>query len=271
MRIESLQNPRVKRVLLLQQKARERQKQKLFVVEGSREVARALKSGFELEELWSISDNVISSFKISEKQFISCSSAVFSKITYREHAAEVVAVFKTKTLALSNLILPKNPLLVILEGIEKPGNIGAVLRTCNGLKVDAVIVCDSKVDLFNPNIIRNSLGGFFDTQIAATSSVEAIEYLNEKNISIAATYLKASKNYLDVDYTKSKAIVFGSEANGISDIWVKNTSERIIIEMNGIVDSLNISVATAIVASEAIRQRRNKKAPEKIRGLTPNQ
>jgi TrmH family RNA methyltransferase len=257
MRIESVHNPRVKRVLNLQQKSKLRRQEGVFVVEGRREVERALVSGFDAEEIWSVLDNLEGLLLSDSVIKISCSQSVFDKITYRESSADILAVFKIKSQQLEDIALPQNPLIVVLEAIEKPGNIGAVLRTCNALGADAVFLCDSLVDLYNPNVIRNSLGGFFGIPIISTTSEKAIAFFKERTIEIVTTHLEASVSYLENDFTKPTAIVLGTEASGLTDVWVKSTSQNVIIEMGGVVDSLNISVAGAIVLSEAIRQRKS--------------
>jgi len=257
MHIESLQNARVKRILNLQQKAKLRKQEGVFVVEGRREVERALLSGFIAEEIWSVSED-LSNLRLPESTLkISCNQAVFDKITYRESAADILAIIKIKSQSVEDLELPQNPLIVVLEAMEKPGNIGAVLRTCNALGADAVFLCDSVVDLYNPNVIRNSLGGFFGIPVISTSSEDVISFLKKHNIEIVTTHLEASIDYLKVDFRKPTAIVLGTEATGLTDLWVKNTSQNVIIEMGGVVDSLNISVAAAIVLSEAVRQRKS--------------
>jgi TrmH family RNA methyltransferase len=143
----------------------------------------------------------------------------------------------------------------VVEDVEKPGNLGAILRTCNGLGADAVLVCNPKTDIYNPNIIRNSLGGFFDIPVVVCKNEEAIAFLREKQIQVFSAYLKASIPYHTADYTLPTALVFGSEANGLTDVWVNNTKQNIIVPMHGVVDSLNVSVAVAIVLAEAMRQR----------------
>ncbi len=256
MRIESLQNPRVKRILNLQQKAKARKQEGVFVVEGLREVERALLSGFELLEIWS-DKNIPKNLPLPATALVvDCSTPVFEKLTYREAAADVLALFATKETSLEKLKLPANPLIIVLETVEKPGNIGAVLRTANALGAHAVFLCNSVVDVYNPNVIRNSLGGFFNIPIISTSTSKAIAFIKANNISIITTHLKASVDYLQVDYKKPVALIFGSEANGLSQEWVENTSQNVIIEMGGVVDSLNISVAVSIVLAEAVRQRK---------------
>jgi TrmH family RNA methyltransferase len=255
--ITSTNNQRVKHVLALQQKANIRAKEGLFVVEGMREVNRAIACGYQAEEIWFVKDELISNPIVSDaKQSIQCSTAVFDKICYRSVYAEVLAVFIKKETQLSELKLTEKPLLVVLEGVEKPGNLGAILRTCNGLGADAILVCDTAVDIFNPNVIRNSLGAFFELPLISCSSNEAINYLKQYDIDIFTAYLDASRDYATVNYKGACAIVFGSEANGLTNDWVLNTTDNILIPMTGIVDSLNVSVSVAVVLAEAQRQRR---------------
>jgi len=254
--ISSPQNPRVKHLLNVQQKAAFRKAEGVLVVEGGREVERAIASGYTPQEIWMVEGEPIPRFVERHKNiFITCTAQVFSKISYREGAAEIVAVFTIKTHALQDLKLPENPLLVVVEDVEKPGNLGAILRTCNGLGADAVLVCNPKTDIYNPNVIRNSLGGFFDIPVVVCKNEEAIAFLHEKNIQVFSAYLKASIPYHTADYTSPTALVFGSEANGLTDVWVNNTKQNVLIPMHGVVDSLNISVAVAIILAEAVRQR----------------
>jgi TrmH family RNA methyltransferase len=154
-------------------------------------------------------------------------------------------------------------LVLILEGVEKPGNLGAVLRTADAAAVDAVIICDPQTDFYNPNVIRSSVGCIFTNQLAAASSEETIEWLRKNNIAIFCTYLKASKSYHLTDFTQPSAIVMGTEATGLSDVWVKNSTANIIIPMLGKIDSMNVSNAAAVVVYEAMRQREFKKLKAK--------
>lgn len=259
--ISSKANPRIKNIVKLQ-KASERLEQKLFTVEGFREIDRAIRSGFYPEELyiceslskhgqWETIVNQLPGFKNHE----TVTEEVFEKMAYREGSDGIIAVFKTKSNSLKGLKLAENPLLIVLESIEKPGNLGAVMRTADAAGVDAILICNPTTDLYNPNTIRASLGCIFSLNIIVCSSDEAIKWLKENGIQIYCTYLDASVNYLEADFTKPCAIVMGSEAEGLSQKWIQSSDKNIIIPMHGIADSLNVSVSSAVVVYEALRQR----------------
>lgn len=180
---------------------------------------------------------------------------MFDKIAVRESTGGILAVAEQKAHRLDDIVLSKSPLLLILEGVEKPGNLGAILRTADAAGVDAVVICDPQTDFYNPNVIRSSVGCVFTKQIASATSEETITWLKKNNINMFCTYLKASHPYHEIDYTQSCAIVMGTEATGLSDIWVKNATANIIIPMLGKIDSMNVSNAAAVVVYEAMRQR----------------
>jgi TrmH family RNA methyltransferase len=186
---------------------------------------------------------------------IPVSREVFEKLAVREDSGGVLAVAEMKPHGLEQISLSKNPLLLILEGVEKPGNLGAILRTADAAGVDAVIICDPQTDFYNPNVIRSSVGCVFTKQIAAASSEQTIAWLKKNNIDIYCTYLSASQIYHQVNYRKPSAIVMGTEATGLSETWVKNATANIIIPMHGKIDSMNVSNAAAVVVFEAVRQR----------------
>lgn len=191
----------------------------------------------------------------NEKLVIPVSKEVFEKIAVREDSGGIVAVAEMKPHGLQQIHLSENPLVLVLEAVEKPGNLGAILRTADAAGVDAVVICDPQTDFYNPNVIRSSVGCVFTKQIAAAQSEEAIAWLKKNNINIFCTYLSASKIYHQVDYTLPAAIVMGTEATGLSDVWIKNATANIIIPMHGKIDSMNVSNAAAVVVFEALRQR----------------
>lgn len=256
--IESLQNPLIKNVLKLQEKSRERRKQGLFVVEGKREVQLAIKGGYAIETILYVSEKVDDSFV---DQFYGCetiqvTSEVYQKIAYRESTEGMMAIVKVKNHSLEHLQFQrKNPLILVAESIEKPGNIGAMLRTADAANIDAVILANPKTDIYNPNTIRSSVGCVFTNQIAIGNSEEVITFLKKLNISIYSATLQNSNSYTTEDYTNGSALVVGTEATGLTEIWRTQATQNINIPMEGEIDSMNVSVAAAILIFEAKRQR----------------
>jgi RNA methyltransferase, TrmH family len=257
-KITSTQNPKVKSLLSLE-KPRERRKQGLFIIEGLKEIRMALDAGYKIGNLFFCDDLIsveeLSGLGTEDKLMIPVAKDVFDKIAVRENSGGVLAVAEQKAHSLKQIQLSSNPLLLILESVEKPGNLGAILRTADAAGVDAVIICDPQTDFYNPNAIRSSIGCVFTTQIASATSEETIEWLNKNNISIYCTYLKAAQSYHLTDFTMPSAIVMGTESTGLSDLWVKKSTKNIIIPMQGMIDSMNVSTAAAVVVFEAKRQR----------------
>ena len=256
--ISSTQNPKIKSLLLLE-KPRERKKQSVFVVEGKKEVMYAMEAGYKIENIFFCQDIIsfqeLMGLNLEDNLLIPVSREVFDKIAVRESSGGMVAIVEQKTHHLNDIKLKKNPLLLILEAVEKPGNLGAILRTADAAGVDAVIICDPQTDFYNPNVIRSSVGCVFTKQIASATSEETIEWLMKNNVQIFCTYLQASKPYYEIDFIGPSAIVMGTEATGLSDNWVKNATSNIIIPMQGVIDSMNVSTAAAVVIFEALRQR----------------
>lgn len=254
--ITSKTNPKIKNIIKLE-KASERREQNRILIEGRREIERAVDCGFEVDTLFICQDIAKDGASITARSVEEVSLEVFEKIAYREGSDGLLAVAIPKYADLQQFKPKrKNPLIIVLETVEKPGNLGAVMRTADAAGVDAVIIADPRTDLYNPNAIRASVGCIFSVPLFACSSEECIKWLKANNITIYCTYLKASIDYLDADFKKASAIVMGTEATGISQQWVDAADQNIIIPMNGIADSLNVSVTTAIVTFEAIRQRR---------------
>lgn len=258
-KITSTQNPKIKSLLALE-KPRERRKQCLFMVEGAQEVRMALEAGYKIDTIFFCEE--IMDMKQSgdllrdDKLLVPVSREVFDKIAMRESTGGILAVAEQKPHRLEDITLRKNPLLLILEGVEKPGNLGAILRTADAAAVDAVIICDPQTDFYNPNVIRSSVGCVFTKQIASATSEETIAWLKKNQVDIFCTYLKASHPYHEVDFRRASAIVMGTEATGLSEVWVNNASTNIIIPMLGKIDSMNVSNAAAVVVYEAMRQRK---------------
>lgn len=257
--ISSVQNPFIKQIIQLQDKAKVRKQLSLFVIEGQREIELALKGGYELEtllfcpELYGKAEKL--KIEIAEKLKIEISKEVYQKIAYRDTTEGIIAIAKSKPLQLSDLKVGKNPLILVAEGLEKPGNLGALLRTADAANIDAVIIANPKSDMYNPNIVRSSVGCLFTRQIAVTTSEEAIAFLKEHHINIYCATLQDSTTYHTQNYNEPTALVVGTEATGITEIWRQNATKNINIPMQGIIDSMNVSVAAAILVFEAKRQR----------------
>jgi TrmH family RNA methyltransferase len=257
--ITSSQNPKIKSLIALE-KPRERKKQQLFVIEGIKEIGMAIEAGYKIGNLF-FCEEIVSNQNLpknlgTERQLIPVSKEVFDKIAVRENSGGVIAVAEMRVNELSQLKLKANPLLLIIESVEKPGNLGALLRTADAAGVDAVICCDTQTDFYNPNVIRSSIGCVFTNQIASATSEETINWLKKNGVKIFCTYLEAAKPYYEIDFIQPSAIVMGTEATGISDLWVKSADANIIIPMQGKIDSMNVSTAAAVVIFEAKRQRR---------------
>jgi TrmH family RNA methyltransferase len=253
--ITSKSKPKIKNVVKLQ-KSSERREQNRIIIEGRREIERAVACGFVVDTLFICNEILKESVNIAANYVEEVTLEVFEKIAYREGSDGLLAVAIPKYADLKSFKPKKNPLIIVLETVEKPGNLGAIMRTADAAGVDAVIIADPRTDLYNPNAIRASIGTIFSVPLFACSSEECINWLRENGIKIYCTYLKASIDYLEADFRQGSAIVMGTEATGISDIWVDAADQNLIIPMNGIADSLNVSVTTAIVVFEAIRQRR---------------
>ena len=261
--ISSIQNPLIKSLLQLKDKSRERKRSGQFLIEGQREIELAIKGGYELEiilfleDVFSENDLDILLKKINiQIELISISKEVYQKLAHRETTEGLLAIAKAKSLDLSGINLKSDkPLILVAEAPEKPGNIGALLRTADAANVDAVIITNPKTDLYNPNIIRSSVGCVFTNQVATGSTEEVINYLKENDINIYCAALQASVNYHTQDFTKPTAIVVGTEATGLSNEWLQHATQNIIIPMQGVIDSMNVSVAAGILIFEAKRQR----------------
>ena len=259
-KITSLQNNRIKFFSSLQEKSRIRKKEKKFLVEGLREISLAIKGGFQLSEIY-FCDDIISVEDLKKNNLLSynptlISKEVYQKLAYRSSTEGVLAVFQSKDLKISDLNITKpDPLILIAQSIEKPGNIGALLRTADAANVDAMIIADPLTDMYNPNLIRSSVGCIFTNTVVTDSSENIISFLKEKKINIYGAALQASVDYHTVDYTLPSAIVVGTEATGLSDLWLNASTKNIKIPMQGVIDSMNVSVAAGILIFEAKRQR----------------
>ena len=275
--ITSLQNPKIKQLLLLQQKSSERRKTGLFVVEGQQELQHCLEAGYEVDTVFwcpavlppdnpaaqsptakpsgTLSPAVLPPEAGAARCF-QVSPDVYAKVAYRGTTEGVIAEVRCKSLRLEDLLLGEHPLIVVLESVEKPGNLGAILRSADASGVDAVVVCDPLTDLYNPNLIRSSVGAAFTVPCVACSSADCIAFLKQRGIKILTAQLQDSHLYYDTDMTCGTAIVMGTEHDGLTDQWRQAADAHIRIPMLGQIDSLNVSVSAAILMFEAVRQRK---------------
>ncbi|HEX8037923.1 MAG TPA: RNA methyltransferase, partial [Chryseosolibacter sp.] len=257
-KITSAQNPKIKSLLALE-KPRERRKQGLFIVEGKKEIRLALDAGYKIGNLFFCDELIphdeLKGLSAPDVLLIPVSKDVFDKVAVRENSGGVLAVAEQKTHRLDAVKLGSNPLVLVLESVEKPGNLGAILRTADAAALDAVVICDPATDFYNPNVIRSSVGCIFTNQVASATSAETLSWLKKNNIVPYSTSLKASRAYHTVDYRGPSAIVMGTEATGLSDTWLTPEQNPIIIPMGGKIDSMNVSTAAAVIVFEARRQR----------------
>ncbi|AZQ44333.1 TrmH family RNA methyltransferase [Nonlabens ponticola] len=265
--ISSPHNATIRLAEQLQRKSKARKKEGLFLVEGKREIQLALDGGFELTQLLICGEVFLESSEFTRDQIekhinikestevIAVSSEVYEKLAYRSGTEGCIAFAKAKSQQLSSLQLDTNPLILIAESPEKPGNLGALLRTADAAKVDAVIITNSITDLYNPNVIRSSVGCVFTVPVITSSTTETILFLKEQNINLYAATLQASERYDLINYTSSTAIAVGTEATGLSQEMRDAAVQNVIIPMRGAIDSMNVSVSAAILLFEAARQR----------------
>lgn len=269
MRVESVtspQNPKIKELLALQEKSKLRREKGLFVVEGVRELEHCAAAGFQIDTIF-FCPSILGTSKAfgdlfesggslpAEARLIEIPEELYAKVAYREGTEGVIAEVRWKERDLENLDLGENPLIAVLEGVEKPGNLGAVLRSADAAGADAVIICDPLTDIYNPNLIRASIGAIFTTKVVTATSAEAIRFLKARGIQILTAQLQDSEWYYSTDMRRGSAIVIGTESTGLTDIWRKAADRHVRIPMLGKLDSLNASVSAAILLYEAVRQR----------------
>ena len=258
--ITSAQNPKIKTLLELQEKSKARRKEGLFVVEGRRELQHCLSAGYEPYAVF-ICRDILTEDELNEIiascscRFYELPQHLYDKVAYRGGTEGVIAELRCKDMGLEQLKLKENPLVVVLESVEKPGNLGAVLRSADASGVDAVIVCDPLTDMYNPNLIRSSIGAIFTVPVATATSEDTIKWLKSNNIKIYTAQLQDSEWYYDTNMKGGTAIVMGTEATGLTQAWRKAADAHIKIPMLGRLDSLNVSVSAAILMFEAVRQR----------------
>ena len=263
--ITSRQNARVKEAAKLRL-ARQRQQQGRFVIDGARELLRAISSGIEIVEAFICESRCRDDETRQAARVVSESHAVvatvteevFEKLCFGERTGGVLAIARTPVRTLAQLTLPAAPLVAVIEGVEKPGNVGAILRSADGAGVDAVVIADPRTDLFNPNAIRASLGTIFAPNVCTATSAETQAWLRSHNIPAFAAWPDATQLYSEVDYRGGAAIVLGCEADGLTDAWHGDAVTAIGLPMRGIADSLNVSATAAVLFYEAQRQRRDR-------------
>ena len=263
--ITSVQNPKIKNLLLLQEKSKARREQGLFVVEGRRELAHCLEAGYTVRTVFVCPEIAGCAAGIERADavipglsgnLIEIPEQVYRKVAYRDSTEGIIAEVECKVLSLEDLQLPEKPLIVVLESVEKPGNLGAVLRSADAAGADAVFICDPLTDLYNPNLVRASIGAVFTVPTVVCSSADAIAFLQAHGIQILTAQLQDSSLYYDVDMRRGTALVMGTESTGLTSAWRKAATAHIRIPMLGRLDSLNVSVSAAILLFEAVRQRK---------------
>lgn len=260
MKILSLDNKKIKNILQLQNKSNYRKIKSLFIIEGIQEFQMAIAGSYEIKEIF-ICKNIFNNKYLSilkKYQITEISQKIFQKISYRKTSGGLIAVSKIKKFYIEDINIQKNSIILIFDKIEKPGNLGAILRSADAGGIDFVILSDTKIDIFNPNVIRSSIGAIFHLKIIVNTYKNIISWLIQKKIKIITTALtKKSNNIFKTNFATKEpiAIIFGSENQGISDNWLKVTHDNISIPMKGKSDSLNISNATSIIIFEVLRQR----------------
>lgn len=260
--ITSAQNPKIKMLLALGEKSRTRRENTLFIVEGRLEIKHCIEAGYRAKALFVCRDiipdkdfNEIAELCDGQCSCYEVPQNVYEKIAYRSGTEGIIAEVEMTEKSLQDVKLRENPLVVVLESVEKPGNLGAVLRTADAADADAVIICDPLTDLFNPNLIRASLGAVFTRQVVTATSGETLKWLKDNNIKIYTAQLQDSSWYYDTDMTCGTALVMGTEHDGLSTFWRMHADAHVKIPMLGQMDSLNVSVSSAILMFEAVRQR----------------
>jgi TrmH family RNA methyltransferase len=257
MNITSLQNPRVKHIVRLRDEKRQRRADGLMLVEGWDEIQLALSAGHTPRMILSAPELVSRQINVAhpDAELITVTRAVFEKMSYRDNPDGWLAVFSIPQVSLDDLELGDSPLVIVAESVEKPGNLGAILRTADAARVDALLVCDPRVDPWNPNVVRASRGAVFSVPIAERDNASALEWLKGRGVRILAATPSATEVYSDIDLRQPIAIAIGTEDEGLTDFWLSNADVKVGIPMMGKVNSLNVSVSTALIVYEAVRQR----------------
>jgi TrmH family RNA methyltransferase len=258
MDITSLQNPRVKHIVKLREDKRQRREEGLMLVEGHDEIQLALSAGHQPRTIFSAPE--LASRPIdaahSDAEHITVTRAVFEKMSFRENPDGWLAVFPIPKASLDDLKISESPLVIVAESVEKPGNLGAILRTADAAHIDALLVCDPRVDLWNPNVVRASRGALFSVPTVECDHASALKWLRGQNVRILAATPSATQIYSNVDLRQPVAIAVGTEDEGLTTFWMSHADVKVRIPMMGQVNSLNVSVSAALIVYEAVRQRR---------------
>jgi RNA methyltransferase, TrmH family len=255
MQITSLQNPRVKHIVKLRDNKRQRKEDGLMLVEGYAEIQLALSAGHKPQTILSAPELASQEITGVDAESITVSRPVFEKMSYRENPDGWLAIFPIPKSSLHDLKLSESPLVIVAESIEKPGNLGAILRTADAAHVDALLICDPRVDVWNPNVVRASRGALFSVPVIECDSSSALEFLKARKIRIIAATPSADVIYSKVDLRGPVAIAVGTEDEGLTDFWMSHSDVKVKIPMMGMVNSLNVSVSTALILYEAVKQR----------------
>jgi TrmH family RNA methyltransferase len=260
--LTSFANPRVRAAVALRDR-RARERTGLTLVDGSRELRRALDAGVEVVEVF-VCEPLLAGpdaraaldlVRVGAAPVLVTSEPVFAKLAFGERAEGLLAVVRIPSTTLEDVTLPAEPLVVVIEGVEKPGNVGAVLRSADGAGVDAVVAASPRTDLFNPNAIRASAGTVFTVPLGVAATPDVLAWLRATGLRIVAARVEAERLYTEIDLTGPVALVLGTEADGLTEAWADGDIEAIRLPMLGVADSLNVSVTAAILAYEARRQR----------------
>lgn len=262
LKITSLDNPRINAVVKLADR-RDRNETGLTVIDGVREISRAFEAGAVLTEVFICpeyyqtkgDEGFIAKLLAKDIPVCEISREVFYKIAFGDRREGIIAICRPEHKNLQALALGKNPLVVVVENVEKPGNLGAIARTCDGAAVDALLVADLKSDIYNPNVIRSSMGAIFSIPIVQAPPEDILDFLLENDIKIVATSPYGEKVYANANLKEPVALVVGSEQLGLSDFWMRHSHSQVRVPMHGRADSLNVSITTAIIVYEALRQR----------------
>lgn len=259
MLLTSLQNPKVKQIVRLRER-KERDESSLFLIEGYRELKRALDAGRKVESLFYcpplfLGSNEESLLKQANAPLFECTEEVFRKISYRDRPDGLLAIAPQLHLSLNDLPLKKAPFFVVAESLEKPGNLGTILRSCDAAGVDGVIVCDPTTDIHNPNVVRASVGTLFTLPVVEAEGEEVLTFLKQHHISLIAATPHATQEFTQVDLTRGVAIAVGTEQYGLTPRWMEGADLRVKIPMFGVADSLNVASATTLLLYEVVRQR----------------